>query len=1016
MILTKYAIKRKSASWAIIICLVVLGIFGYLQLSVNFLPTITYPVVKVQIRWPGSTPDEINTEIADPIERFISTVDKLDYIESSSMEGLYSLTVYFQYDADVDIAFQDVLAAMTRANSALPEDIEPPYVFKADPSQLPVMQIVIGSENWGPVKLRTWTENYLQDILLGIKGVAGTDVVGGLEREIHIRLDDETLQKYNLTTLAIIKRISEENIEQSAGSITVDGKDIITRTLGKFSSLEDLKKIVLLEKDYKKVYLEDVAKVVDYHEKADMITRLNGEESVRVSINKEAESNTVEVAQRIYKRLKDIKTSLPSGIKMNFVEDQSVYIRQSIDGVKSAAYSAAVLLVIVIFIFLGSFRQVFTMITSIPITLLINFGLMRFSGFSLNIFSLGGLVIAIGVVLDSSIVVLENISRKLKTETSDSKEQIIEKATWEVGPAIIASTISFLALFMPFFFVKGLTSLLFKELILVIAGIVVISLFMAITVTPLISSVVLKNRKDEKTSKFDTFFIKIEDLYSRLVNHMIENKIKSILFFILLFMISFSLLSKTGGEFLPLMDDGRLMIKVKMPTGTSSKTTDEVINQLEKVLKDEKSIESYFSLAGGRIKGLTTDEVANEGEINIQLVGRSKRKFSTRQYVNMLKKKVSKISYPGAKIMVKQSAIKGISGNRASDIIVKFRGQDINILQKLGKQSIEIMKSSDLLSNVVFSVDLNKPEYQIKIDREKAYELGISVKDIASTIRSYILGVIATRYEDNDEYYNVVVITPNSNFKNKEDIQNIVLSTSRGTTVRLQDVAKISLETGPIEIIRENQLKQITVEADITGKDLSSTAAMLKKQLNEKLKIPAGYELDLGGKVEMMNDMKNTVFSVLLFAIFFSFIVLVVQFNSYSIPFMILFSLPVVLSGIIPLLYLFSIPLGATVIIGILVVIAATINDGVLLITTADSMTDVGSRIERVVKAATLRLKPRIMTTMTTMVGFIPLALNLQEGSDMLQPMALAAIGGLFYELFVALLLMPILYTVFRRK
>ncbi|MCK9225678.1 MAG: efflux RND transporter permease subunit [Candidatus Muirbacterium halophilum] len=1018
MRLTHYSLYKKTALSAIILLLTVVGIYGYFGIPVDFLPKITYPVVKVQIKWPGATPNELVSEVAEPLEKIISTVDRLDYIESSSVEGLYSLTVYFQYGSDIDIAFQDVLAAMTRANSRLPEDVDTPYVFKADPSQLPVTQLIVSSDIWDGIKLRSWVENWFENIILGVRGVAGTEIIGGKIREIKVDIDTESLEKHGLSINYIIKRLQEENIEQAGARLIIGDKEIIARTPARYSSIDDIKKILLLESDFHKVLLEDIAKVSDSSEELRMITRMNGKECVKISILKEASANTVQIADSLSLRLKDINSSLPSGIKIQSFEDQAIYVRQSINGVKNAAFSALILLVIVVYFFLGSIRQVFIMLFTLPITIILNFGLMKVAGFSLNIFSLGGLVVAIGIVLDNSIVVLENITRYRKELPDADNEEVCFKATSEVGIAIIASTISFLALFFPFLFVEGLTSLLFRELILVISGIVVISLFMAITVTPMISSVFIKKKKAGEKSNFsDNMFDKLGVFYKKILYKTNSSPVFTILFFVILTFFSLVLLRSTGGEFLPMIDDGRIMIKVRMPAGTSLSVTDNVLKKIEQKIKDEKVIYNYFSLSGGQLKGLTTFEMTNEGEINIQMIDKKKRNISTSDYVNKLRSITSKINIPDSKIMVRQAAIKGIMGNKGSDIAVNIKGQKLEVLNKLAQQAVKEMSTMDELQNVAFSVNSTRPEIKIHIDRTRAYDLGITMAEISTTVRSLVQGAKATDYRENDEYYDVVVKIPEILLNSRKDIENIIITNVKGIPIRISDIAEVVMDEGPVEINRESQIKQVSIECDITSNDLAGAVEILSLKL-EKLDLPAGYEISYGGKVKMMGDMKKTVFTVMIFSIFFSFIVLTVQFNSLKLPFLIMISIPVCLSGIVYLLYFTGIPLGATVIIGLLIVISASVNDGVLLITSSEDIEKTNNLIPSIaiIDAAVLRLRPRLMTTLTTMVGFIPLAMNLEEGGDMLQPMALAAIGGLGMEALVALFLMPCLYIIINKK
>ncbi len=1017
MKITHYAINRRLAAAAILVVLIVLGIYGYRRISVDYLPAITYPLIKLQIRWPAATPEEIDADIAEPVERIMATIDRLDYIESSALEGLYSLDVHFEYGTNIDVAFQDVLAALTRAQRGLPPDIEPPFVFKADPSQLPVMRLTVSSETWNVVELREWADNWSQDRILAVAGVAGVEIIGGLAREIRIQIDPETLEKYSFTLDSVISRISKENIDLTAGRVTVGSREIIARTIGEFTSLEDIRNIVLSDEGHKKVYLRDIADVVDSHEEARIITRFNQETCVTLSVLKQAEANTVETANAVDLALKELQPALPAGIQLDYVENQAVYVTQALAGVRNAAIAAAVLLILVIYFFLGSVRQVLVMIIALPSTLIVNFGFMKLAGFSLNIFSLGGLVVAIGVVLDNSTVVLENITRMKRKKTDQKLVVTAEEATGDVGPALVAATLSFLALFMPFLIVPGLISLLFRELIFVIAGIVVISLAVAATTTPMLAAILLgEGRSDIGTGWFERFFARITADYGKGLNRIIRRRWGVIAIFIIALAAAYALLGSLGGEFLPLIDDGRIMIKTRMATGSSLKKTDAVLRRIEKKIAEEPLIQSIFTLAGGRLQGLTILEIAAEGEINLQLIPLNERNVSTSEYVLRLRRIIGNIRVPGGKIMVRQMPIRGIPGMRQSDIILYVRGQKTDVLSGIAEQAAQTLSDLDSFQNVIVSMDISKPEFQVRMDRAKATDRGLSASEAARSLRTLITGNVVTRYRDGTEYFNVRVIVPAERLRSREDVANLPVTGSRVPPVRVRDIASVVRSYGPVEIIRNNQIKQITVEADITGANLAGAVNKLK-QTFAGIDLPTGYEFDVGGQAELMTEMKETILAVLAFALFFAFVVLTVQFNSLKLPLLILGSIPFCLAGVVFGMYLVNLPLGATVIIGVLVVVAATVNDGVLLLTSAGELQKRQSYPPRkaVVEAASIRLRPRIMTSMTTMVGFLPLALNLEEGGDMLQPMAVAAIGGMMMEILVALILIPSLYVIFSR-
>jgi len=1017
MRLTHYAVYRRLATSAIVVALVVLGLYGLWRLPVDFLPNITYPMIKVHIWWRGATPEEIDKSIADPLERQMATVDDLDYLESSSIEGMYTLQANFKYGVNVDVAYQDALAAMARAARELPKDMDSPVMIKADPSQLPVVQLTVSSEQWSLTRLRTWADEWLQDQLLAVPGVAGTEIVGGLKREIRVHLDSEALEKHGLTLPGVLKRLREENIEQFGGRVTVGPKEIIARTMGEYQSLEEIRNVLLIGEEHKKVYVRDVAEVLDSHEEARVITRLDGNPCVKLSVLKQANANTVEVAKAVNRRIAELGPALPEGVSLGMVENQADYVEAALTGVRNAAVEAAILVILIVWLFLGSWRQVLVIMLTLPLTLVLNFGLMKLAGFSLNIFSLGGLVIAIGVLVDNSIVVIETITRRRHDRPADPTHVVAIDATAEIGPAIVAATLSFLALFVPFLLVPGLISLLFRELILVIAGIVIISLAMAVTVTPMLTALMLgRAAGGHKASRFERFFERVTVGYGWTLEKAVRGRWIVVPGFVAVLVAAVLLAGRLGSEFLPQMDDGRIMVKVKLPTGASLAETDSVLAEIENRIGDDERIETLFTLSGGKVWGLYTYEIANEGELNIQLVPRNRRKLSTDEYIDYLRPIVAKVPVPGGMAMVMQMKIKGIRKLGDADIEVKIKGQDIPTLYDLARQTAGAMNELAHFTNVYVSMDMTKPEYQVIADRQRAAELGVSIGDIADTMRTLITGAVATRFRDKDEYYNIRVMIPESKIVSRREVENLPLNRIQGGYLRLRDVAEVRQAVGPVEIVREDQVKQVIVRGDAAGVSVGQALAELQASLAGKER-PVGYDYSFGGQAQMMAEMQQAVLAILVFAVFFSFIVLAVQFDSLKLPALILGSLPFCLTGLVFIMFAADLPLGATVIIGVLVVVAATVNDGVLLLTFANTLRvseDLSSR-DAVVRAAKLRLRPRVMTTLSTLVGFFPLALAIEEGGDMLQPMAAAAIGGLLMEMPVALFLMPCLYVLFAR-
>jgi hydrophobe/amphiphile efflux-1 (HAE1) family protein len=1014
MNITKTTLSRPIAGSVIAIAVFVVGLFALGQLDVDYLPDITYPMIKVHIWWRGATPEDIDKNIADPVERVLSTVDNLDYLESSSIEGMYTLLVNFEYGVDVEEAYQDVITAMGRIARELPPDMDPPVIIKADPSQLPVMQVTVSSQQRDLVWLRDWCDNWLQDRIVTVSGTAGAEIVGGLKREIRVHLDPTRLLAYGLSPARIAKTLYEENKEMFAGRVTVESREIIARTMGEFESLEEMRNVVVAHSDQGLVYLKDVASVEDSHEEIRVITRFNGKNCVELSVLKQAEANTVKVAQAVKERLEQLKAEIPQDIEFGVVENQGDYVMAAINSVKDSAIIAAILVIIVTYLFLGHWRQIIVLMIAMPLTLVANFFVMKTAGFSLNIFSLGGLVVAMGVVLDNSIVAVENITRIKNLNGSESTL----KAMSEIGAALLAATLSYLALFLPFLLVPGLISLLFKELVMVIAGIVVLSLLIALTITPLITDRLIK--KGHTRRGIGHILDMVNDYavqgFGKLLTVALRFKWVVVLIAVALLGLGIYLFGVTGSEFLPEIDDGRVMVKIILPAGTSVERTNGILAGIEERVKGDEPIGSYFTLAGGKVWGLYTYEIAQEGEIDIQLVPKSQRKISTDEYINRLRPELAKIPVPGGKIAVMHMPIKGIRKTGQQQVEIKVNGADIEEIFAFAQNAASTLNQTEGLTGVNLSMDMTKPEYRVYVDRARASVLQIPIRQVAQTLRSLIQGEVATQFREGSEYYAIRVMVPETKITAKDDIEQLILENTQGEQFYLRDIAEVKRAVGPVEIVREDQAKQVIVRADSAGISVGQAVERAKTALGS-LDKPKGVYLEMGGQAQMMAEMTKTAKWILVFAVFFAFVVLAVQFESLKLPLLILLCLPLCIIGMVFGLYFSGMAIGATVAIGLLVVVAGTMNDGVLLLTYAEDLRirENLPSLQAIYEASIIRFRPRVMTTLTTIAGFIPLAMNLGEGGDLLQPMAVGAIGGLVFEIVAALILMPCVYAILQR-
>jgi hydrophobic/amphiphilic exporter-1 (mainly G- bacteria), HAE1 family len=1015
MMITAQALKRPIAVTVLTVALLAAGLFSITQLDVNYLPDISYPMVKIHIWWRGATADDIENNIADPLEEVIATVDDLDYIESSSIEGMYTLLANFTYGLDVEVAFQDVVAAMGRVTKKLPRDMDPPVIIKADPSQLPVIEVMITSDKHDLVWLREWADKWLIDRLTSVPGSAGAEIVGGMEREIRVHLDPDRLQAYRLSPARVAKTLYEDNFETFAGRITVEPREIIARTMGEFENLTEIENVVIaMGPGNEEVYIKDIGRVEDSHAEMRISTHFNGRPCVEFKVLKQYAANAMSVAEGVKARLDELQKrgDIPKDITFHYVEDDGLYVRNAINGVKYSAILAAVLVVIVVYLFLGRWRQVIVMMVALPVTLLVNFCVMKAADFSINVFSLGGLVVSLGVILDNSIVVMENITR-LKSE---GNENFARQGTNEVGSAIVAATLTFLVIFMPFVFVPGMVAILLSELVFVVAGVVVISLLVALTLTPLLTDRLLRGESAEQTSRLAGAFDRIIAfgirVYQRLLDGCLRTTWPVVIVALVLFGAGIWLTTQSGTEFLPKLDDGRVMVKLKMPSGTSLAEVDRILARVEHQLADTPEIESMFRLSGGRVFGLYTLEVGNEGTIDIQLVPRSRRKITTAQFIKKIRPLVADIQSqePGAKLPVLPRPIKGLRKVGEQDVEVYVKGNDAVLLYEFSEKLAAQLVKTPGLSGVNISMDMTKPEYQVHIDRARASAIGITVNHVATTLRGLVHGLVATHYREGVEYYPIRIMVPEITLAGKADLENLIIETRHGEPIYLRDIAEVRRAVGPVEISREDQVIRVIVRADPTTISVGEALARAE-QVAIGLGPPPGVEISMGSQARFMKESRRVLGLIIGFAALFAYVILAIQYESFLLPLLIIMNVPLALTGSLLALSFTGAPVGVTVLIGILVMMGGITSQGVVLLTLTEEHRQAGlSPMDAIRKAAPTRIRPIMMTQLTTVLGLVPLAMNLGEEGGMLVTMAIAVIGGLLYSLLLTLLFLPTVY------
>jgi multidrug efflux pump subunit AcrB len=648
---------------------------------------------------------------------------------------------------------------------------------------------------------------------------------------------------------------------------------------------------------------------------------------------------------------------------------------------------------------------------------------MELLGFSINIFTLGGLVVAMTVVLDNSVVMLENITRIQETEKETQNP--VTKGALQISGAIITATLTFLALFIPFLLIPGLTSLLFRELVITVAIIILLSMVVSLTVTPMFMGLFYPEGKQAKQKH--NFIARVSDyfinglifIYKPILHWSLKLRWLVLLAFLLLLIPGYQYLKKTGSEFLPKADDGLITVKVLMPTGTAMEETDRALNQIEEIVSQQDYIHGYATLAGGKIWGLVTTESGFDGELNIQLVPAAQRPMNTDEYVAKLQPAIMKaVKVPGAVVKVFHTKMKGIRQIGQFDIEIEIAAPRSESMQSIFGQANRIrneVKDLEFLQGLDISLRLTKPEFQVKVDRQKAFDLGLSIDDIGATVKTMVGGNVATRYKDGAYYYPIRVVMDEREIKSKDDLENIFVYSATGAKIPLKTVADVIKTTGPVQIDRKNQDRVIKVTANVTAISVGDATSILKKQL-AGIELPAGYRLSYGGQSQMLAENMQQMIIILLFALFLGYAVMVLYFESFLKPLIIIIRIPLSLAGISYALYVTGTPVSVTALIGIIMLTGMEINNGVLLLTFIDELRAQGKSVAEAIKeAAIVRLRPILITDINSLFGLLPLALVMGDGTEMLQPMSIVVIGGLLFGLLLVFIFIPVVYAILYR-
>jgi multidrug efflux pump subunit AcrB len=1010
-----WCIRHPVSTVMLTLTAVVLGVFSLNRLAVDLLPHLIYPQIGVRIIDPAVPANIMEDRVTRQIEEQLAITEDATAIESQTSEGSAEIELYFDYGKDIDLALRDASTRLDRAKRILPATIDAPVIFKRDPSQIPVLEFVVSSPLRDMTQLRTWTDDVFAKYFLNVTGVAAVEVGGGLVREVHVLPDQRRLAGLGLTVESLIQAIERGNAEQPAGRLRAGTQEFSSRTAGRLTSIAAIAALPIPLPEGRTVPLGELAEVIDTHAEERIRVRYNGTPGVRLSIQKQPNANTVAVADGVNARLASLieRRVVPEDIHIDVVSDQSVYVRRSLRNAAMAAAAGATLAMTVVYLFLGSVRGTLIIGSAIPISILITFALMALGGLSLNLMTLGGLALGVGMLVDNTIVMLENIERHQRE--GEEPVQAAENAVGEVTSAIVAATSTNLAAVVPFLFISGLIGLLFRELIFTIAASIVASLAVAVTLVPTLAARGAA-APGRLARRVQAAVARAQALYARLLSRLLARPAVVAGGALVLLALAGSVFYGLAGRqaFLPTMDDGRVFVRVVTDTGTSLEEMDRTVRRLERMAREQGDVAGISVTAGGFVFGRTQREQANRSTLWIQLVPASQRTRSVEGWVAGFSRAVAAAELAGVQVLARPGGVRGVRTSRSDEeVSVRVQGPELAVLAALGEQLVERMRSQTGLRSVQHSLQETRQEFAVSIDRMRAAELGVDSMQVGRALRIALEGLVVSDFIEGDRAYDIRVRLPERTIQGPADLGSVLLfgGDAKRPAVTLGDLARIELLVAPTEIRRENQLRMVEATAALTGElPLGAVMGELRPRL-DALELPPGYSLYFSGAYESLQRGNVLVATLAGLALFLVFVVMAVQYESLRNPAVIILGVPFALIGVVIGLAITRLPLSMPVWLGIIMLIGIVVNNAIVLVEYIELMRARGmALLGAVVEAARLRLRPIMMTTLTTCMGMLPLALGLGEGSEMLQPLAVSMVSGLLFSMFVSLLLIPAIY------
>ncbi len=1030
MSLSDIAIRRPITTFMFFIAVVLIGAFSLSQLAIDLLPDIEFPTVTVSVPYPGASPKEVETLITEHLERAVSTVQNVEEVRATSSEGMATVRVSFGWGIDMMEAINDIRERIARIKQVLPEETEEPRIWKFDTSRIGILYLGL-SGNLPLDKIRRYAEDEIQYKLEQIKGVAAVDIRGGLEREIHVSVDRSQLEAVGLSFSQVVSALRRENLDMPGGYLETDQKELLLRTSGQYTSISQIVNTVVGHQSGTPIYLFQIAEVSDSFKERRDDTRIQGKPGISLAIRKQPGENTVQVADRVLRRVESIKRVLPVGMEISVLWDTSAFIRDSMSQIQQTGALGGILAVCILFIFLQNLRSTLIISVAIPTAVIATFIMMDSANLTLNMMSMGGIALGLGMLLDNAIVVLENIFRHRQAGKSANEAASI--GTKEVSAAIVASTLTTLCVFLPLFFAgTGMQGIFFRQLAYTVCFALLASLVVALTLIPVMSAKFLRVNSNSPSSipppsggrtqvggrfrqRITGGFEGLNNKYRDGLDWALRHRVWVVVISLFVLGLTLTLMPKLGAELMPDVDEGDIAISVQLPVGTKFEATDAIVRQLETVVQQE--VPEILSLrtnvgAGSGWRSASGTHAAN---LRIRLVDGDERTRSTNEVVAHLRKVLSGVPDVRIWISSRGSLITRLlsRGGRQDRIEVEVRGHDLQRGQRLAERVKELVEGVEGTENVRVSREEGKPELTVHVDRDKAYALALDLSTIADTLNTGLTGKIATQYREDGDEFDVRVRLKETDRLSLDSVKTVFVRTGMDSAVVLSNIAHIAEREGPINIDRRNQERVITVSAGFSNRDFGGIAEEITQKL-VGFDVPEGFVVQFAGEQEEQQEAYRNLMIVLLLAVALVYMVMASQFESLLHPFVIMFSIPFAAIGVILILFLTGTNVSIPTYIGIIMLVGIVVNNAIVLVDYINLLRKQGLEMrEAILEGGRRRLRPILMTTLTTAFALMPMSLGLGAGAEMQAPMARVVVGGLTIAMVFTLFFIPTVYSLF---